>query len=130
MRLNSQNLIVVGDRVLIAPEKGKERTKVGLYLPASAIDKLTVLGGNVVEVGPGTPVPSPGEFDNEPWKLYEKDNKTAYVPLQASIGDYALFLKSAAVEVEFEDNKFLIVPHSAILLLVRDEEKLEPPDSM
>jgi len=28
-----KRLIVVGDRVLIAPEEGEERTNVGLYLP-------------------------------------------------------------------------------------------------
>ena len=33
-----KRLIVVGDRVLIAPEEGEERTKVGLYLPPTAID--------------------------------------------------------------------------------------------
>ncbi|MCJ7481488.1 MAG: co-chaperone GroES family protein, partial [Thermodesulfovibrionales bacterium] len=42
-----------------------------------------------------------------------------YVPLQATAGDYAIFLKEAAVEIEFEEKKYLIVPHSAILALVR-----------
>lgn len=131
MRVNRNNLIVVGDRVLIAPEKGKERTRVGLYLPASAIEKMAVLGGKVVEVGPGTPVPSPKEFDDEPWKLYEKEQKTSYVPLQARVGDYVLFLKSAAVEIEFEDEKYLIVPHAAILLLVREDQAPSvAPDSI
>ena len=31
-----KRLIVVGDRVLIAPEEGEERTNVGLYLPPTA----------------------------------------------------------------------------------------------
>ena len=34
-----KQLILVGDRVLIAPEEGEERTRVGLYLPASAISR-------------------------------------------------------------------------------------------
>ncbi|MBE0657617.1 MAG: hypothetical protein IH602_07990, partial [Bryobacteraceae bacterium] len=38
-------LIVVGDRVLIQPEEGEDRTKVGLYLPASAVDNQAVQGG-------------------------------------------------------------------------------------
>ena len=33
-----KKLFVVGDRVLIAPEEGEERTKVGLYLPATAVE--------------------------------------------------------------------------------------------
>ena len=36
-------------------------------------------------------------------------------------GDYAIFLKEAAVEIEFEEKKYLIVPHTAILALVRIE---------
>ncbi|MEK7864491.1 MAG: co-chaperone GroES, partial [Nitrospirota bacterium] len=44
-----------------------------------------------------------------------------YIPLQAAEGDYAIFLKDAAVEIEFEDKKYLIVPHSAILTLVRTD---------
>jgi co-chaperonin GroES (HSP10) len=44
-----------------------------------------------------------------------------YLPLQAAEGDYAIFLKESAMEIEFEDKKYLIVPHSAILVLVRTE---------
>ena len=43
-----KRLIVVGDRVLIQPEEGEDRTKVGLYLPASALDSQAVQGGKVV----------------------------------------------------------------------------------
>ena len=74
----------------------------------------------MVEVGPGTPVPSPTEHAEEPWKLHDQEGKANYVPMQAKVGDYALFLRSAAVEIEFENEKYLIVPHGAILLIVRD----------
>ncbi len=33
----------------------------------------------------------------------------------------AIFLKDSAMEIEFEGRKYLIVPHSAILALVRTE---------
>ena len=33
-----KRLIVVGDRVLISPEEGEERTNVGLYLPPTAVE--------------------------------------------------------------------------------------------
>ncbi|HSB34952.1 MAG TPA: co-chaperone GroES, partial [Nitrospirota bacterium] len=36
-------------------------------------------------------------------------------------GDYAIFLKESSMEIEFEEKKYLIVPHSAILALVRTE---------
>src|SRR5437016_6226352 len=55
----NKKLIVVGDRVLIAPEEGEERTRVGLYLPQTAIDTLAVQGGRVLATGPGTPLTEP-----------------------------------------------------------------------
>lgn len=123
MDVNRKKLLVVGDRVLVAPAQGEDRTRVGLFLPATAIEKLAVQGGKVVEIGPGTPVPSPTEHADEPWKLHDQGGKAQYVPMQAKVGDYALFLRSAAVEIEFEGEKYLIVPHGAILLIVRDDEK-------
>ena len=45
-----------------------------------------------------------------------------YVPLQARLGDYALFFRRAAVEITFEGEKYLVVPQAAILTLVREED--------
>ena len=45
MEFPKKQLLVVGDRVLITPEDGDERTRVGLYLPATAIDAQQVLLG-------------------------------------------------------------------------------------
>ena len=33
-----KQLLIVGDRVLVEPEEGEDRTRVGLYLPATAVD--------------------------------------------------------------------------------------------
>ncbi len=41
--------------------------------------------------------------------------------MQAEVGDYALFLKKAAVEIKFEGERYLIVPHNSILVLIREE---------
>lgn len=112
-----KRLIVVGDRVLITPEEGEERTKVGLYLPATAVDSQQVQGGRVVAVGPGTPVGAPTELDAEPWKI--RGVEPRYLPVQAEVGDYALFFRRAAVEITFEEIRYLVVPHAAILTLVR-----------
>ena len=38
------------------------------------------------------------------------------------VGDYALFFRKAAVEITFENERYLVVPQSAILALVREEE--------
>jgi len=43
-----------------------------------------------------------------------------YVPLQAGKGDFAIYLRREAVEVEIDASHYLIVPHAAILLLIRD----------
>jgi co-chaperonin GroES (HSP10) len=119
-----KRLIVVGDRVLVSPEEGEERSKVGLYLPATAVDKQAVQGGTVVATGPGTAVSAPTELDEEPWKIGATEPR--YMPLQARIGDYAIFFRRAAVEITFEGDRYLVVPQAAILTLVREEDEEDP----
>lgn len=115
-----KNLIVVGDRVLITPEEGEERTGVGLYLPPTAVDRQAVQGGRIIATGPGTPLSEPADLDDEPWKITGDD--TRYVPMQARVGDFALFFRKAAVEISYEGDKYLVVPQAAILVLVRDAD--------
>lgn len=112
-----KRLIVVGDRVLITPEEGEERTNVGLYLPATALESRQVQGGKIVATGPGTPMTEPASMDDEPWKIRLPDVK--YLPMQAQVGDYALFFRKAAVEITFEGKNYLVVPQAAILILVQ-----------
>jgi co-chaperonin GroES (HSP10) len=112
-----KRLIVVGDRVLITPEEGEERTNVGLFLPPSALEGRQVQGGRIVATGPGTPMAEPTSMDEEPWKIHGSDVK--YLPMQAEVGDYALFFRKAAVEITFEGKTYLVVPQAAILVLVR-----------
>jgi len=118
-----KRLIVVGDRVLIQPEEGEDRTKVGLYLPATAVDSQAVQGGKVVATGPGNAVSAPTELHEEPWKIGAPEPR--YVPLQARLGDYAIFFRRAAVEITFEGTRYLVVPQAAILTLVREEDDSE-----
>lgn len=42
--------------------------------------------------------------------------------MQAVEGDLAIYLKKQAYEIEFENETYLIVPHAAILLLIRDDQ--------
>ena len=116
-----QALIVVGDRLLIQLDEEEQRTEVGLYLPASVQSKEDVQGGRVVQVGQGVPMVDPSSIVEAPWK--SKEVGLRYIPVQAQEGDYALFLKKAAVEIRFEGQEFLIVPQSAVLILVREEEE-------
>ena len=117
--MKSKELIVVGDRVLILPDKGDDRTDTGLYLPQGVKEKEKIQAGTVVKTGPGYPVPDPAALEIEPWETVNLENK--YFPLQAKQGDYCIFLRNAGVEIEFEGNKYIVVPHSAILVQVRRE---------
>lgn len=121
-----KELIVVGDRVLVVPEEGEERTQVGLYLPATAVDARQAQGGRVVALGPGIPVAQPDPTDEEPWKRERREPR--YMPMQARLGDYALFFRRAAVDITFEGKRYFVVPHDAILVLVRDSERAPDPE--
>src|SRR5690349_21528625 len=106
-----KRLIVVGDRVLIAPQEGDDRSRVGLYLPATAVDNQAVQTGTVVATGPGTPISAPTELGDEPWKMgSDLGGEPRYMPMQARVGDFAIFFRRAAVEITFENNKYLVVP--------------------
>ncbi len=119
-----KKLVVVGDRVLVVPEEGEERTNVGLYLPPTAIDRQAVQSGRIVATGPGTPTSAPTELDDEPWKV-GATHEPRYVPMQARVGDFALFFRKAAVEITFEGKRYLVVPQPAILVLVRTDTPLD-----
>lgn len=114
-----KELIVVGDRVLVVPEDGEERTQVGLYLPQTAVDARQVQGGRVTALGPGIPVATPDANDDEPWKRQRPQPR--YMPMQVRVGDYAIFFRRAGVEVTFEGKRYFVVPHDAILVVVRDD---------
>jgi chaperonin GroES len=124
--MTRKKIIVTGDRVLIKPDKSEERTKVGLYLPQTVKDKEEVIGGTVVQTGPGIPMANPSDISEEPWKNEQQELK--YLPLQAREGDYALFLQKAGVEIKYKGTAYIIIPQSAILLLIRDEEIQSPLD--
>ncbi len=117
--MSMDRLIVVGDRVLIKPKSHPDKTRSGLYLPPGYKEKEEIQSGYVVKCGPGYPIPSPTEEAIEPWKAHEE--KTHYVPLQAKVGDLALFLQKGAIEVVFNQERYYIVSQHAILLLERDE---------
>lgn len=129
MQRNRKQLIVVGDRVLVKLEDGEERTKVGLYLPSTAVDSQAVQGGRIVATGPGLPLPDLGtdQYD-EPWRVGGNGGgrEARHVPMQARAGDYALFFRKAAVEITFEAERYLVVPQAAVLALVRQDAASEP----
>ena len=115
-------LIVIGDRILIKPKVPQSKTRSGLLLPPGVNENEKVQIGYVVKVGPGYPIPSINEVD-EPWK--NTSNEPKYVPLQPREGDQAVYMQNSAIEIEFNNEKYVVVPHSAILLLLRDDGLFE-----
>lgn len=118
-----KELILVGDRVLISPDEDGDRTDAGLYLPQGVKEKEEIQSGIVVKIGPGYPIPDPTVTDVEPWQTPKAEKK--YFPLQAKEGDYCIFLRKSGIEIEFEKKKYIVVPHSAILALVRNKNKID-----
>lgn len=115
-----KELIVIGDRVLISPDGNEERTDTGLYLPQGVKEKEKVQTGTVVKTGPGYPIPEPPIQDVEPWQQNPARPDNKYFPLQVKEGDYCIFLRDSGVEIVFERKKYTVVPHSAILVVLRN----------
>lgn len=117
-----QKFIMVGDRVLIKPKTPINQTQSGLYLPPTVQENEKVQSGYVVKAGPGYPIPSMTDED-EPWKDNKEEVK--YIPLQAKTGDLAVYMHKGGVEIEFNKEKYVIIPHSAIMMIIRDEDLLK-----
>jgi co-chaperonin GroES (HSP10) len=116
--LNSlDKFVVVGDRVLLKPRDMEMQTESGLILPATVKEREKIKSGYVVKTGPGYPIPS--QEIQETWK--EETGETRYIGMQARQSDLAIYLDEQAHEIEFEHEKYMIVPHNAILLLIRDD---------
>lgn len=114
-----KNLIVVGDRLLIKLTKGSDKTASGLWLPPGVQETEKVQKGYVMKTGPGYPLPVPAEEDDI-WK--SKEDQVKYLPLQAREGDLAIFLQKGAIEVQYENEKYYIVPQASVLMLEREED--------
>jgi len=123
MKITAENklkkLIVVGDRVLIRPARQSDTTTSGLYLPPSVQENEKIQRGFVIKAGPGYPLPLPVDEDDV-WK--GKEDQVRYLPLQAQEGDLAIFLQKGAIEVQYEDERYFIVPQASILMLEREED--------
>ena len=91
-------------------------------MPPTVQENEKVQSGYIVKVGPGYPIPAVSEED-EQWK--EKSEDVKYVPLQTHIGDLAIYLNRNGHEIEFNNEKYIILPHSAILMIIRDENLFE-----
>ena len=115
MNTNIDNLMVIGDRVLIKPDAAKQ-TKSGLLLPAGYQEKEDILTGYILKCGPGYALPNMEDSDD--WN--REDHTVRYLPLQVQVGDLAIFMQKNAIEIKYGGEKYYIVPQSAILLVERE----------
>jgi co-chaperonin GroES (HSP10) len=117
-----EKIIMIGDKVLVKPKNPNQQTTSGLYLPAAVLDKENIQAGYIIKVGPGFAIPAIND-EVEPWK--EKNESTKYIPLQAKVGDLAIYLAKSGYEIEFKGEKYIILSHSAIVMTVREEGLFE-----
>ena len=125
LTINSKEIekfIMVGDKVLVKPKNPQSKTKSGLYLPPTVQQGEKIQSGYIIKVGPGYALPNQMQEEEE-WK--KKKEEIQYLPLQAHEGDLAVFLQNSTYEITFDDETYLIVPHTAILMLIRDEGLFE-----
>ncbi|MGH7453822.1 MAG: hypothetical protein ACRENG_20900 [bacterium] len=74
----------------------------------SVVEKELVQGGSVIATGPGTPFPDFKEVDDEPWRPVRREAR--HLPPQTRVGDYAIFLRKAAVELKFVGKNYPSCP--------------------
>lgn len=117
-----EKFIMVGDRVLVKPKSPINQTQSGLYLPPTVQENEKVQSGYVVKAGPGYPIPTVTDED-ELWK--ENKDEVKYIPLQAKAGDLAVYMSKSGVEIEFNKERYVIIPHSAIFMIIRDEDLMK-----
>ena len=86
----------LADRVLVKPTAAEEKTIGGIIIPDSAKEKP--LRGEVIAVGEGT-----------------KDEK-----MILKEGDLILYGKYAGTELEFDNEKYLIMRQSDVLAIVKN----------
>ena len=88
------NIKPLADRVLIKPAAAEEKTVSGIIIPDTAKEKP--LKGEMVAVGNGT-----------------KDEE-----MVVKVGDNVLYGKYAGTEVEFDNEKYLIMRQSDVLAII------------
>ncbi|MHB8780388.1 MAG: co-chaperone GroES [Candidatus Geothermincolia bacterium] len=92
------NLKPLGDRVVVKPGEGEEKTASGLVIPDTAKEKPQE--GKVMAVGPG-------RFE---------DGKV--VPMGVKEGDTVIYSKYGGTEVKVEGEEYLILSERDILAVV------------
>jgi chaperonin GroES len=94
------NIKPLADYVLIEPDTVEEKTKSGIFLPATA-EKERPEQGTVVAVGSG-----------------KKKSSGEIISLEVKVGDKVLFTKYGPNEIKVDDKEYLITKEEDILAIL------------
>ena len=94
----------LGDRILIKPSEGIERTKGGIVLPDSAKEKPQE--GEVLAAGPGR---------------MTEDGKR--IPMDVKVGDIVIYTRYGGMEIKVEGEELIILRESDILAVKAKKAK-------
>lgn len=96
---------LLSGKVMIKPDKLAEKTKSGVFIATTKhslyMRNIYSQQGEVVVVGPG-----------------ELLSSGAVVPVEVKVGDQVLFERFGAMEVEFDDQKYLVLPQRDIKMVI------------
>lgn len=90
------NLRPLGDRILVEPSEGEDKTSSGLLLPETAKEKPQQ--GKVLAAGAG-----------------RRDDDGKRIEMDVKAGDTILFAKYAGTEIKVDGKKLLIMKESDVL---------------
>jgi len=96
---NDLKLRPLGDRVVIEPIEGEDKTASGLFLPETAKEKPQQ--GTIIAAGLG-----------------RRDDDGKLVPMDVKVNDRVLYAKYAGTEIKLNEKKVLILKESDILAIV------------
>jgi len=89
----------INDKIIVERIENKETTKGGIIIPEQGKERPNE--GVIIACGPG--------------KMLDDGN---YKPMQVKKGDKIMFSAFAGVELKVEDNKYLILSESDVLVIL------------
>jgi chaperonin GroES len=93
------NVKPLGDRVIIQPSEGLEKTKGGILIPDTAKEKPQE--GKIVAIGTG-----------------KKTDEGKVIPLSVKVGDKVLYGKYSGTNITIDGDEYLIVREEEIVAII------------
>jgi chaperonin GroES len=91
----------IGDKIVVKVSDGEEKTKGGIIIPTSAVEKPQI--GIILAVGDG--------------KILENGQ---HIQPNVKVGDKILFAKYSGVEVKLDDKEYVVLKENDILAILSE----------